>query len=101
MHTTVERIVGWLRASYPAGVPDKDFQPLLALMRRRLTEDEVHELGNRLVAGGLVPADRADVGVGITKVTQALPSPGELDRVMTHLERCGFPVDADWTTSDV
>lgn len=97
MNPTLEKVVGWLRASYPTGVPERDFQPLLALMRRRLSEDEVHELGNRLVAGGLVPAERVDVGVGITKVTQELPSPHELDRVMTHLEHYGFPVHDEWS----
>lgn len=96
MNTALERVVGWLRQSYPSGVPERDFQPLLALMRRRLAPDEMHELGNRLVASGLVPADRIDVGVGVTKMTQTLPSPEELDRVMGHLERYGFPVDEDW-----
>lgn len=95
VNPAIERIVGWLRTSYPAGVPDTDYQPLLALMRRRLTEDEVRELGHELVAGGLVPADRVDVGVGITKVTQELPTIEELDRVTRHLRRFGFPVDTD------
>lgn len=93
MNPALEKIVGWLRASYPTGVPSQDYQPLLALMRRRLTEDEVLELGNRLVAGGLAPADRVDVGVGITKVTQDLPAPEEINRVMAHLVDHGFPVD--------
>jgi len=96
VNPALERIVGWLRHSYPAGVPERDFQPLLALMRRRLSEDEVHELGDRLVADGLVPADRIDVGVGITKVTQDLPAPDEIDRVVHHLEAYGFPVNDDW-----
>lgn len=96
MNPAVERIVGWLRQSYPTGVPERDFQPLLALMRRRLSDNEVDELGYQLIAGGLMPADRVDVGVGITKVTQDLPSPEEIDRVIHHLERGGFPVEDGW-----
>ena len=34
-------IVGWLRAGYPYGVPDSDYIPLLALLARRLTSEEV------------------------------------------------------------
>lgn len=96
MNPAIERIVGWLRASYPTGVPERDFQPLLALMRRRLSDTEIDELGSRLVDGGLMPAGRVDVGVGISKVTQDLPSPQEIDRVMHHLEQGGFPVEDGW-----
>lgn len=99
MNSAIERVVGWLRTSYPAGVPAQDYQPLLALMRRRLSPDEVHELGNKLVAEGLVPADRVDVGVGVTKVIQELPTTAELTRVMNHLQRYGFPVDDDLGTA--
>ena len=97
----LQRLVRWLRVSYPSGVPSQDFQPLLALMRRRLTSDEIDELGHQLVADGLVPADRVDVGVEVMKVTQELPSASELDRVLTTLRGSGFPVDTDWSTLDM
>jgi hypothetical protein len=35
------QIVGFLRAGYPEGVPVGDYIPLVALLRRRLTDDEV------------------------------------------------------------
>lgn len=38
MTSFIERALNWLRAGYPGGVPDTDYQPLLALLRRRLTE---------------------------------------------------------------
>lgn len=98
MNSALERVVGWLRESYPTGVPDQDYQPLFALLRRRLTPAEVDDVGHQLAAGGLLPADRVDVGVGITKVTQDLPSLVEIDRVMYHLEQCGVPIDQDWHT---
>jgi hypothetical protein len=34
------RIVAYLRAGYPEGVPANDYVPLLALLRRRLSDDE-------------------------------------------------------------
>lgn len=67
MNAYLQRVVDWLRAGYPNGVPDTDYQPMLALLRRRLTDEEVAELGDELVRNGLVPADRIDVGVGITR----------------------------------
>ena len=35
------KIVGFLRAGYPEGVPDGDYIPLVALLRRRLSDDDV------------------------------------------------------------
>ena len=37
----VARVVAFLRAGYPHGVPATDYVPLIALLRRRLSDDEV------------------------------------------------------------
>ncbi|MFY9918776.1 MAG: DUF3349 domain-containing protein, partial [Mycobacterium sp.] len=37
----LDNVLGWLRQGYPEGVPPKDYFPLLALLKRSLTEDEV------------------------------------------------------------
>ena len=34
-------VVSWLRAGYPTGVPKNDYLPILALLSRRLTKEEV------------------------------------------------------------
>ncbi|CAN5306786.1 DUF3349 domain-containing protein [soil metagenome] len=85
------RVVAWLREGYPTGVPAQDYVALLALLRRRLTDDEVREIARELVAQGLVPAANTDIGVSITKVTEAVPSPEDIDRVREHLAFRGFP----------
>jgi hypothetical protein len=81
----LEAIVGWLREGYPQGVPEQDYVPLLALLRRRLTDDEVAAVVAELTASGQVPVDSADIGTSITKVTDALPSEEDVDRVRQHL----------------
>ena len=88
-------VLDWLRAGYPAGVPPKDYIPLLALLRRRLTEEEVAQVARQVATqaapGG--PSD-PDVGVLITKITDALPSPEDVARVEAHLtEHHGWPED--------
>lgn len=42
-HSTgfLDNVLGWLREGYPEGVPPKDYFPLLALLKRSLTEEEV------------------------------------------------------------
>ena len=37
----IDNVLAWLHEGYPEGVPPKDYFPLLALLKRSLTEDEV------------------------------------------------------------
>ena len=45
-------IVSWLRAGYPEGVPESDYIPLLAVLSRRLSNDEVRAVTQELIASG-------------------------------------------------
>jgi hypothetical protein len=89
----VTRVVRWLRAGYPAGLPEQDFVPLVALLRRRLTDAEVTEVGARLAAQGVGPASRIDVATAIAQVTSELPSDEDVDRVRRSLAEHGWPED--------
>lgn len=79
-------IVAWLRTGYPDGVPDRDYVPLLALLRRRLTDDEVRQVASALSEAG-EPVDTTDIGVRITTVTDDVPSDEDVERVRRHLEQ--------------
>ncbi|MET9490552.1 DUF3349 domain-containing protein [Nocardia sp. NPDC006630] len=92
----LSRIVAWLRAGYPQGVPDTDYIPLLSLLARRLPEDEVRQVAAALVQQGTIPADKADVGVVITKLTDELPTESDLARVRAHLVASGWPIEDEW-----
>ena len=86
-------VLDWLREGYPTGVPPKDYIPLLALLRRRLSEDEVKEIADEIAR--LDGAEADDIAVHITKITDALPSPEDIARVEARLtERHGWPEGA-------
>lgn len=85
------RVVDWLREGYPTGIPPKDTISVLALLRRRLTSDEVAEVAAELRSRGLLQPDVADVGTEITWITDELPHPEDLQRVFDHLAFRGFP----------
>ncbi|MFT4041893.1 MAG: DUF3349 domain-containing protein [Gordonia sp. (in: high G+C Gram-positive bacteria)] len=92
----LKRIVDWLRAGYPNGVPDHDFNPLLALLRRQLTEDEVTQVTHDLIRESPRPPEpisKIDAGVKITEVTQELPHEADIAHVRKHLEALGWPFD--------
>lgn len=89
----VARIVRWLRAGYPAGFPEQDFVPLVALLRRRLSDAEVAEVGARLAAEGDASLSRVDVATAIARVTAELPSDEDVERVRRSLAEHGWPSD--------
>ncbi len=91
MNRFLSSIVNWLRAGYPEGVPPTDYVPLLALLRRRLSDAEV-----KVVAGQLQRRDgfdHVDIGVAITQITDGLPSPEDVERVRQRLAANGWPLD--------
>lgn len=87
-------IVEWLREGYPLGVPSTDYVPLLALLRRRLTEEEVRRVA-ALVASTVSPGDSVDtidIGVEVTRITDAVPDEADVVRVEALLtEHHGWP----------
>lgn len=89
----VATIVAFVRRGYPRGVPQTDYIPLLALLRRRLSDDEVTAVVTQLVArDDELNVEIADIGAAITRITDELPSPVELDRVERRLDEIGWPI---------
>ena len=86
------KIVGFLRAGYPEGVPVRDYIPLVALLRRRLTDDEVIAVATELISTGGAPVQGTDIRVAITKLTHELPSPDDTERVTKRLTAVGWGV---------
>ena len=91
MNRFLNSIVTWLRAGYPDGVPHTDYFPLLALLSRRLTADEVKSVARELIRRG--EFDDVDIEAMITKVTDERPSPEDVERVRQRLAAKGWPLD--------
>jgi len=86
-------LVGWLRAGYPQGVPERDYIPLVAVLARRLTPEEVRAVAGALGREGRLPVDDIDIGTVITKVTHELPRPADVERVRSRLTHGGWPTE--------
>ena len=91
MNRFLSSIVNWLRAGYPEGVPPTDYFPLLALLRRRLSDDEVKTVTKDLLRRN--GFDEIDIGVAITQMTDELPAPDDVERVRNRLAAKGWPFD--------
>ena len=89
--TFLAKIVAWITAGYPEGVPGPDRVPLFALLRRGLSDDEVKAVTRELKDLG--EFDSADIGVLITQITDELPTPEDVERVRARLATKGWPLD--------
>ncbi|QDP97020.1 DUF3349 domain-containing protein [Microlunatus elymi] len=89
--TFLAAIISWLRAGYPEGVPEQDYVPLLALLRRRLSPDEVKRVAEKIMRTD-EQADDIDIAVRITKITNELPSEADVARVRARLAAAGWPL---------
>lgn len=94
----VARIVDWLRAGYPEGVPGTDRVPLLALLRNTpLTEEQVREVIRNItapdspaLADGAITEDEIDTF--ISDVTHHDAGPDNIRRVAAKLAAAGWPL---------
>ncbi|MGE2813844.1 DUF3349 domain-containing protein [Mycobacterium heidelbergense] len=93
MNRFLSSVVSWLRAGYPEGVPATDTFAVLALLSRRLTNDEVKAVAGDLMARG--EFDKIDIGVAISKLTDELPSEDDIERVHARLAAKGWPLDEE------
>jgi hypothetical protein len=85
------KIVAWITSGYPEGVPGPDRVPLFALLRLRLTDDEVKTVAQALMDRG--EFDHVDISVLITQMTDELPAPEDVERVRNRLAAKGWPLD--------
>ena len=92
MPTFLSSILGWLRAGYPEGIPESDYIPLVAVLARRLSSDEVRQVAAQLTHEGALPIHNVDIGTLITKVTNEMPREEDVARVRSKLALGGWPL---------
>ena len=85
------RIVGWLRAGYPEGVPEHDYIPLFALLGSQLTNDEVTLIADEL-AFSTDPHSSEAIKKAIAAVTNTEVRDSDIARVRAHLAAGGWPL---------
>ena len=91
MNRFLNSVISWLRAGYPEGIPPTDTFALLALLTRRLSNDEVKLVAQELIQRNQF--DKIDIGVLISKLTDELPSEEDVERVRARLAANGWPLD--------
>lgn len=90
-----ENVLGWLHEGYPHGVPPKDYFPVLALLLRSLSEDEVVSAARAILVedDADVPVTEARIREAIASVIDKQPNPEEINQVAARLASVGWPLD--------
>lgn len=91
----LDNVLGWLRSGYPEGVPPKDYFPLLALLKRSLTEEEVVAAAQSVLRStDSDSVTRDEIRTAVQAVIEKEPNPEEIHQVASRLASVGWPLAA-------
>jgi hypothetical protein len=91
----VGRVVSWLRAGYPDGVPQQDYVALLGLLQRSLTETEVDRVVRRLADDAAASEAVVNRNVIEQRIADLLKGPAldaDIARVSARMASAGWPL---------
>jgi hypothetical protein len=94
--TFLENVLGWLHKGYPEGVPPTDYYPLLALLKRSLSEDEVVQAAQSILRGADfdTPVREDQIRDAVRELIEKEPTPEELNQVAARLASVGWPLES-------
>ncbi|RMI30894.1 DUF3349 domain-containing protein [Nocardia stercoris] len=90
----LSKVLAWLRAGYPQGIPSTDYVALLAVLHRRLTETEVGSVVAQLVRerDGEDAVHPDEIAAAIVRVAKEQPGEDDIARVASRLAAGGWPL---------
>ncbi|TCK00307.1 DUF3349 domain-containing protein [Nocardia alba] len=88
------RVLEWLRAGYPQGIPQSDYVALFAVLHRHLTDYEVTVIGQRLTEANpnRESISESEIAAAIDDYAKQQPAPADVSRVASHLAAGGWPL---------
>jgi len=90
-----DNVLTWLHAGYPEGVPPKDYFPLLALLKRSLSEEEVVQAAQAILRGNdSETVTETEIRDAVHQVIDKEPNPEEIHQVASRLASVGWPLAA-------
>ena len=89
-----QSVLGWLHRGYPDGIPRTDYYPLLALLKRTLSEDEVVQAAFSVLKDGDPdnPVSAEQIRDAIRETAEKEPTGEEINQVAARLAMVGWPL---------
>jgi hypothetical protein len=95
----VAKILNWLRAGYPEGIPPHDFPSVLMVLRRNLTDVEIESIADDLalesVSNDSEPVTAERIRAMVREHAFQSATPDDLLRVSAVLARGGWPLASE------
>jgi hypothetical protein len=93
--TFFANVLDWLHKGYPEGVPPTDYYPLLALLKRSLSEDEVVQAAQSILreAEFDTPVTEDQIRDAVRELIEKEPNPEEMNQVAGRLASVGWPLE--------
>jgi hypothetical protein len=86
-------VIRWLNAGYPQGVPPKDYFPLLALLKRSLTDEEVVKAAQSILKStDSETVTEDEIRSAIHDLIEKEPNAEEIHQVASRLASVGWPL---------
>ena len=96
----VSRVLNWLKAGYPEGIPQRDFPSVLMVLHRNLTDVEIESIADELalesISKGSEPVSSEDIRAMVRDRTFQTATPDDLLRVSAVLARGGWPLASEF-----
>lgn len=94
----LSRALGWLTVGYPEGIPPTDRFAVVALLKRQLTDDQIHQIVDALTAGSASVRTEgyisdAEIEELTRRVMSEEPNADDLARVTARLAAAGWPLE--------
>ena len=97
----VAKILNWLKAGYPEGIPPRDFPSVLQVLRRNLGDADIESIADDLalqsVSNGSEPVSAEHIRAMVREHAFQTATPDDLLRVSAALARGGWPLAAELT----
>jgi hypothetical protein len=93
------KVVNWLRAGYPEGIPQGDFPSVLLVLRRNLSDDDIEAISDDLalqsVSNGAEPVSAEQIRAMVHDHVFQSATDDDLRRVSATLAAGGWPLTND------
>ena len=100
----ISRVVDWLSVGYPKDVPVQDRAAVMAILKMRLTDEQLQEVVRRLMqsraARGEAYVSDQRINEYIRRVVDHTPTPQDIDRVAKILGAHGFLISETHVNDD-
>jgi len=95
----VVRILNWLKAGYPEGIPQNDFPSVLLVLHQNLSDDDIDAIADELaiqsVSNGVAPVTADHIRDIVREKAFQTASDDDIRRVSARLAAGGWPLAAE------